>query len=200
MTIRECIFEAIANIADDLLQDMSDLLTCRELGAGFQAIAKENKLFLSGMEETDQYIFANPATFLAEKNLIGGAFNFDNVGNTFDPIDLLKNTVEIHRRRGSLMGLYADIKRLCNTVNVNIEHSNSTGTGWILDLSAPNFELNSNTYKDTSMNLILVEFQILIEYVVIETENQSIWSNSEVMKIISHEFIPIGLTSYIFIN
>lgn len=197
MTIREYLYDAIATVLDSLLDGINDLQVCRESGTGFQLFADENKLFLSGMEETAQYVFADPDVFLAEKNLVGGAFNFDNVGNTFDPMDILKNTIEIHRRRGTLLGIYADIKRLCNTVNVTLRHSSVASNGWILDLSAPNFEFGSEeTYIETSLDLILLE-QILTDYTMIDTENNSIHSNAEIKKIIKKEFMPLSTVAYV---
>lgn len=196
MTIREYLYDAIATVLDELNNGIGDLQVCRESGAGFQLFADENKLFLSGMEETAQYVFADPDVFLAEKNLVGGAFNFDNVGFVFDPMDILKNTVEIHRRRGTILGVYADIKRLCNTTNVNIQHSSVASNGWILDLSAPNFELGTEVYVDTSLDLILLE-QILSDYTIIGTENNSIHSDAEVKQIIKHEFMPLSTVTYV---
>ncbi len=196
------IFESIAFIIANLKQAISNLMVYKENNAGFQLFAEENKLFLSGYETTDKYTFLDPAIFQNEKDSIEGAFYFDNVGASFEPLDILRNTKEIHKRRGTKLGITADIKRLCNTSRVEISDSSILfSSGWILDYSAPNFIYGADFYSDSSINLILLEEPVnLTDGFIINIENNSKYSDEKVMEIITHEFIPIGTNCYFFIS
>jgi hypothetical protein len=186
ITIREALFGSIAESVENFLDDLFDLLEVRRTGKGGQMFAESKKILLSGREEKEDYVFADPAVLVAESNP-SGVFPFD-VGEDLELADHLRGQLIIHKRRGTPRGLSADIKRLCNTTQVSLTYHPQTECGWILGVTSPGFSPDLVYDLDTSLTFLGLD-----NMVDIVTENRSNRTNAEVTKIIRKEFMPARL-------
>jgi hypothetical protein len=184
MTIREALFQSIADTIDSLMDYIDGLYTVRQTGWGGQIWTDFWRIFLSRREEKADFSFSDKTTAIAN-NLFGG-YDSSKIDDPVTILDFEKATLSIHKLRGTESGISADIKRICNNADVTVAHYSQDQCGWIGDVTSP--ELTPELLYDLDNSLCYMD---LDNMVVIDVVNKGSRANDEVKKIIRHDIVPL---------
>ena len=184
MTIKDSLFGSISSSIEDVVTYINGLLTVRQSGWGGQLWTDFWRIFLSRREEKSDYAFSAKATAVSD-NMFGD-YDSDNIDDPITILDFEKAVLSIHKARGTEKGITADIKRICNSENVTINYNGQDKCGWIGDVTSP--ELTTDLLYDPDNSLCYMD---LDNMVIVEALNNGNRINSEVEKIIRHDFVPL---------
>jgi hypothetical protein len=184
MTIREALFESIAEIIDEWIVGLNSLYTVKQIGWGGQLWTDFWRVFLSRREEKTDFTFSDKTTAIA--NDMFGGFDSSKLGDPITILDYEKAIVSIHKVRGTEGGITADFKRICNNDTVTVTYYDQSKCGWIGDITSP--ELTPDLLYDPDNSLCFMDLDNML---VMEAENKGGRRNDEIEKIIRHDFVPL---------
>ncbi len=137
MNTRDTLLYSIATELQLLRDYINRLPKVKESSIGGQLWTDFLKIFLSRREEKTNYAFPSKTTALLH-NLFGDC-DTDEIGDPISILDFEKATYAIHKARGTENGILGDIKRICNSVNVEVRGYPQSQCGWIGDVTSPEF-------------------------------------------------------------
>lgn len=107
-------------------------------------------------------------------------------------ISCIKNYFTIHKQRGTQEGIEKDIERYIYDEGTRVTYYNWEQCGWYLDVTYPEHNAEGGTYNSNTF----LELDNMLDIVFF---NNSGISDSEVLKVIKEEFIPVTINTRILI-